>query len=538
MRERTILVMPARMIVLLLIMSGDVEENPGPGIEELLDSACSTEHLNIIAATFSYDWRVVGRRLVDSQDVDDIEREGHSEQEMRDKLFEVWKRRRGSGATYRVVMKAFNDVKNQQAAEMLKDLLSSIPQGVPQAAQTTPSSAASPLSVEIVAGDIDLNEKDVIGEGGQGCVYKAFWKVKQKPVAVKKIGVLSNAAKREIETLRSVRHKNIVTFYGVYEISSQRFCMVLELADTSLDQHLKKSTPSSETSLNWAQQVGQGMHYLHFDVPEAIIHGDLKSPNVLVYSDSVLKIGDFGSSKFKFGQQSSVTRMTIEWTAPELFDDGKHSMESDIYAFGILLWEIVTHEVPYKGLSGAQIMSRVNKNQRPTIPSFCHERLRRIIQECWDSEPKNRPSFKTILQLLEAANGSESQKVAKLETISKKGHSLMAAILDEHDHAKIFQTTKSARDKWRAIGWELGFTFDELDSIVREPGRNGDEDYYEATLKRWLDWAPPNHTPPSFQSLVSALRAAGKERQANDLAAKSEPSAPWHTSDIKSCLAM
>ena len=70
----------------------------------------------------------MGRRLVESRDVDDIEREGHSEQEMRDKLFEVWKRR-GSGATYRVVMKAFNDVKNQQAAEMLKDLLSSIPQG-------------------------------------------------------------------------------------------------------------------------------------------------------------------------------------------------------------------------------------------------------------------------------------------------------------------------------------------------------------------------------------------------------------------------
>eukprot|EP00731_Ephydatia_muelleri_P003639 Em0001g3639a len=242
--------------------------------------------------------------------------------------------------------------------------------------------------VEIAAGDFDLNEKDVIGEGGQGCVYKAFWKVKQKPVAVKKINLSTNAAKREIETLRSVMHKNIVEFYGVYEISSERFCIVLELAETSLDRHLKKSTPSSETSLNWAQQVGQGMHYLHFDVPEAIIHGDLKSPNVLVYSDSVLKIGDFGSSKFKVGQQSSVTRLTIQWTAPELFDDGKHSMESDIYAFGILLWEMVTHEVPYEGLSSAQIMSRVNKNQRLTIPSFCHETMRRIIQECWDNEPK------------------------------------------------------------------------------------------------------------------------------------------------------
>ena len=94
------------------------------------------------------------------------------------------------------------------------------------------------------------------------------------------------------------------------------------------------------------------------------------------------------------------------------------------------------------------------------------------------------------------------------------------AILDEHDHAIIFQTTESACDKWRAIGWELGFTSAELHFIVHEPGRYGDEDYYEAMLRRWLDWAPPNHTLPSFQSLVSALRAAGKERQANDLAAK------------------
>ena len=93
-------------------------------------------------------------------------------------------------------------------------------------------------------------------------------------------------------------------------------------------------------------------------------------------------------------------------------------------------------------------------------------------------------------------------------------------ILDEHDHTEIFQTTESASAEWRAIGRKLGFTVSELDSIVREPGRNGDEDYYEAMLKRWLDWAPPSHTPPSLQSLLSALRAAGKERQANDLATK------------------
>ena len=97
---------------------------------------------------------------------------------------------------------------------------------------------------------------------------------------------------------------------------------------------------------------------------------------------------------------------------------------------------------------------------------------------------------------------------------------VVTATLKECDHSNIFQTTKSACDKWRAIGWGLDFTTDELDAIVREPGRNGDEDYYEAMLRRWLDWAPPNHTSPSLQSLLSALRAAGKERQANYLAAK------------------
>ena len=99
---------------------------------------------------------------------------------------------------------------------------------------------------------------------------------------------------------------------------------------------------------------------------------------------------------------------------------------------------------------------------------------------------------------------------------------VVTATLKEFDHANIFKSTRSACTKWRAIGWELGFATDELDAIVREPGRNGDEDYYEAMLKWWLDWAPPNHTSPSLHSLLLALRATGKERQANDLAAKYE----------------
>ena len=64
---------------------------------------------------------------------------------------------------------------------------------------------------------------------------------------------------------------------------------------------------------------------------------------------------------------------------------------------------------------------------------------------------------------------------------------------------------------------ELGFKTDKLDALVREPGRHGDEDYYAAVLKKWLDWAPPNHPHPTLRTLVAAIRKSGKERLANDL---------------------
>ena len=113
------------------------------------------------------------------------------------------------------------------------------------------------------------------------------------------------------------------------------------------------------------------------------------------------------------------------------------------------------------------------------------------------------------------ARGRQLKKrVKKGVVLSTDGH---CKELNHHDHGEIFETTKSASYKWRAIGRELGFTEGELDAIVREPGRYGEEDYYAAMMMKWLDWAPPNHDHPSIHSLSSALRAVGKERQALDL---------------------
>eukprot|EP00731_Ephydatia_muelleri_P012824 Em0007g134a len=90
-------------------------------------------------------------------------------------------------------------------------------------------------------------------------------------------------------------------------------------------------------------------------------------------------------------------------------------------------------------------------------------------------------------------------------------------LCDDDNHSEILKRTKKACFKWKGIGRELGFTEEELSSIVQKPGQTGEEDYYSAMLMRWLDWAPPNHYLPSVQRLSSALREVGYEGLALDL---------------------
>ena len=95
-----------------------------------------------------------------------------------------------------------------------------------------------------------------------------------------------------------------------------------------------------------------------------------------------------------------------------------------------------------------------------------------------------------------------------------------AVLINSNEHTEIFWATKAASMKWRAIGMELGFTDNQLTSIVHEPGRTGEDDYFSSVLGKWLDWAPPNHPSPSIQQLSAALRAVGKENQAKNLELK------------------
>ncbi|MEE6489657.1 hypothetical protein FKM82_015637 [Ascaphus truei] len=159
----------------------------------------------------------------------------------------------------------------------------------------------------------------------------------------------------------------------------------------------------------WATDVAKGMHYLHMEAPIRVIHRDLKSRNVVITIDGVLKICDFGASRF----HSHTTHMslvgTFPWMAPEVIQSLPVSETCDTYSYGVVLWEMLTREVPFKGLEGLQVAWLVvEKHERLTIPSSCPRSFAELMRVCWEADSKKRPSFKQIISNLESMSNDSN----------------------------------------------------------------------------------------------------------------------------------
>ncbi|XP_033632232.1 dual specificity protein kinase splB-like [Asterias rubens] len=265
---------------------------------------------------------------------------------------------------------------------------------------------------ELPEDDIHYRESDTIGEGTFSHVFHGYFNGSE--VAIKRLKIPLAASDHnyfaeEVSLLHELRHPRVVLLLGVCT-SGQLPLMVLEfMAGGSLYARIHDKSREYLDHIAYYQisrDIALGMNYLHRHRPQ-VLHLDMKSMNILLGSHGRAKIGDFGFAKLRHeaeAVQKGKIQGTPAWMAPELMENTSSSITDkvDVYSFGIILWEMLTCEQPFSGLSVFQVLEKVQQKKRPEIPQTCPEPLKHLIKSCWDHKPNKRPSFKDILIALEA----------------------------------------------------------------------------------------------------------------------------------------
>eukprot|EP00045_Choanoeca_perplexa_P016081 m.212445 g.212445 ORF g.212445 m.212445 type:complete len:752 (-) comp17162_c0_seq2:1736-3991(-) len=246
----------------------------------------------------------------------------------------------------------------------------------------------------------------VIGSGGFSTVSKGLWRgelvaVKQLLCGDRTPEKMEEMLTSEAELLNKLRHKHIIDFKAAC-VAPPHFCIVLELAAKGpLTKHIRDTLEPSLV-VSWAQQLAKGMQYLHDEAPVTVIHRDLKPSNILVTAEDVLKITDFGLAK----HHTHTTRMsaggTYSYMAPESIQKSLFSKGSDVWSYGVVLWSILTAEVPYQGVEGLAVAYGVASNNLTLpIPDDCYQPFDGLLKACWQRNLKARPTFAAIINTLQ-----------------------------------------------------------------------------------------------------------------------------------------
>ncbi|NXM00990.1 M3K21 kinase, partial [Tyrannus savana] len=276
-----------------------------------------------------------------------------------------------------------------------------------------------------------LELQEIIGVGGFGKVYRATWRGREVAVKAARqdpdedITATAESVRQEAKLFSMLRHPNIIALHGVC-LREPNLCLVMEFARGGSLNRALAAAPGAATArggrripphilVNWAVQIARGMLYLHDEAIVPILHRDLKSSNILLLEkmehddicNKTLKITDFGLAREWHRTTKMSAAGTYAWMAPEVIKSSMFSKGSDIWSYGVLLWELLTGEVPYRGIDGLAVAYgvAVNKLTLP-IPSTCPEPFAKLMKECWEQDPHIRPSFALILEQLTAIEGA------------------------------------------------------------------------------------------------------------------------------------
>ncbi|XP_006867208.1 PREDICTED: tyrosine-protein kinase Fes/Fps isoform X4 [Chrysochloris asiatica] len=257
--------------------------------------------------------------------------------------------------------------------------------------------------------DLVLGEQ--IGKGNFGEVFSGRLRADNTLVAVKSCREtlppdIKAKFLQEARILKQYSHPNIVRLIGVCT-QKQPIYIVMELVqggDFLTFLRTEGARLRVKTLLQMVGDAAAGMEYLE---SKCCIHRDLAARNCLVTEKNVLKISDFGMSREEadgiYAASGGLRQVPVKWTAPEALNYGRYSSESDVWSFGILLWETFSLGAsPYPNLSNQQTREFVEKGGRLPCPELCPDAVFRLMEQCWAYEPGQRPSFSIIYQELQS----------------------------------------------------------------------------------------------------------------------------------------
>lgn len=350
---------------------------------------------------------------------------------------------------------------------------------------------------------IDLENIDLMktmGSGGAGEVWQGLWQGLDVAVKIlyrqgghvfgsdnakalpKHLAKVEKAFQAEVYSLSNLRHPNIVLFMGACRSEVQvmnvqnaelQYGIVTEyMSGGSIHDHIHRGdwvqTASPKLLRSIAKDITLGMLYLH---NEGIIHRDLKSRNILTDNNWHTKIADFDLSRIREttiykNDPSSSLIGTPSWMAPELIQGLKYDEKVDVYSFGVVLFELFSGEIPFASLYGQElnhvriVYDVVKHGARPIIPEYVPNAMKVLISKCWAQDAKDRPSFSTILAILNEENATEkycchvhnAHLLEEDEILSISARSLNAAGTHRSSPFSTTSTTVGSSDNMSSLG--------------------------------------------------------------------------------------
>lgn len=249
-----------------------------------------------------------------------------------------------------------------------------------------------------------------LGSGQFGEVFEGLWN-DTTSVAVKTLKpgtMLNEEFLREAQIMKRLRHPKLIQLYAVCTMQEPIYIITELMKNGSLLDYLQKdkgTTLRISDQIEMAAQVASGMAFLEL---QNYIHRDLAARNVLVGENNICKVADFGLARVFMQENENVyearegTKFPVRWTAPEAINENKFTIKSDVWSFGILLYEIMTFgQMPYPAMTNYQVVQRVPQGYRMPCPLNCPKVLHDIMMDCWKDNEQDRPTFETLQWKLE-----------------------------------------------------------------------------------------------------------------------------------------